>query len=625
MSQLRENLRSISEGQIKSNIERIIASYRNEWDIFTELIQNSADAVIDQFGFENISNGIITIKISTDERKLEVSDNGIGINEEDISKILVTGESLKRNEGRGKYGFMGYGLTFIAFQSSYINITSVKDGIKSSRTYQDLYKCIYGNQEIPESNEEINGVQPIETREPNGTSIIVEFPKDFPEESVENNLMLAFAHAKNHELFKHILRTNSAIGLVDPIFSGQTNKTDLNIQYELNIDEQPVEIKNYYLTTREIVSTIYPNERRIYDIERDYPTYITMSEHFPFQQQKETRKATLLDIIIEDIEFGAQPPLKARIYLASTSKDNLNTYKKVKMGEDAPYEITNGLWLAINGLPTGIMLDKFEHANYLPFSGVVDVQNDKIRNELDAGRKGITEYRAKQITEKVRENLRKYNFIKHKMYVINADSRIGNPLYDPKEELEKALRKKKEYAIDLTHIAFPPLEEQEVISLFTELIAKDYLKGYYEKVLSGYQVYDGLYKYELPHNEDTKFTPDNELGIRDSVFDANGGTLRKNILIEFKRRLLSIYKDIDDNKKDISQIDVLVCWDVEYEKKDSILTDFGDALVEVNKTDSVFYGVTHQLITTKRQRPLPIIELKRVVEYLFKIKIEQND
>lgn len=83
---------------------------------------------------------MIELEIEPDEKKIIIIDNGIGIEESEISKILVNGKSLKREQKKGKFGFMGYGFTFVAFQSSFLKIESVKDGLKASRTYRGLHK-----------------------------------------------------------------------------------------------------------------------------------------------------------------------------------------------------------------------------------------------------------------------------------------------------------------------------------------------------------------------------------------------------------------------------------------------------------------------------------------------------
>ncbi len=152
------------------------------------------------------------------------------------------------------------------------------------------------------------------------------------------------------------------------------------------------------------------------------------------------------------------------------------------------------------------------------------------------------------------------------------------------------------------------------------MVAQNILKGYYLKVLSGYQVYDGLYDYDLEQTEEVEYSESNKLGIHRNIFNANGGRLRKEILIEFKKDLKSIYNDINTNKKDISHIDVLVCWSVEFENKEKLQKEKGDVLAEKGVTTNVFYGSTHQLIGAGRQQALPIIELKKVLEIKLNYK-----
>ncbi len=168
---LKEELSKQEVGQIRSNIERIISSYRHVWDIYTELLQNSADAIIECFGEEKISQGKIQLEIEPNERKITIIDNGVGIEESEISKIIVTGKSLKRERNTGKFGFMGYGFTFVAFQSDYLKIESIKNGIKASRSYKNLYKFVYSSSDIPNSEEEETGYTAQKTSESNGTKL----------------------------------------------------------------------------------------------------------------------------------------------------------------------------------------------------------------------------------------------------------------------------------------------------------------------------------------------------------------------------------------------------------------------------------------------------------------------
>lgn len=78
---LKEELSKQQISQIRSNIERIISSYRHIWDIYAELLQNSADAIIEKFGEDKIDQGRIELEINTEQREIIITDNGIGIEE----------------------------------------------------------------------------------------------------------------------------------------------------------------------------------------------------------------------------------------------------------------------------------------------------------------------------------------------------------------------------------------------------------------------------------------------------------------------------------------------------------------------------------------------------------------
>lgn len=612
---LREELSKQEEEQIKSNIERIISSYRHIWDIYTELLQNSADAIQEKYN-NKFEKGEISLEINTDSREIIISDNGIGIQEDNISKILVTGRSLKRENNSGKFGFMGYGFTFVAFQTEYLKIESIINNKKASRTYQNLYKFIYGNGEIPNSYEEENNILAQDINEESGTTITARFPKPFPEETVEENLAATFRIAASEETIKSALRTKTIVGFLDPVFS-QGNC----FNFTLRVDSKEIDVPTGYLTTREIVSDVLNSSENQFYNKHEYEVIVNATERIPRSAQDQARKAILLEEKLDNVSIGTRNPLNSRVLISATSKTHINQYNERFKYQDniqSDFSIEHGVWLAISGMPIGVCLDTFDHSNYFPYTVIVDIQDEWIRRELDAGRKGISAYRMKQISEKVYDLLRADNFIKYRRYVVGGgDSRITDPLYDPKTELRKKFEEKRRFDSYLIHKYFPPLEEQEVISLFFELIVRDVLKGYKPQILSGYQVYDGLFDYTLKQTEEAEYSSSNKLGIHKKRFDSYDGLLSKEILIEFKQSLSDIYKDVDSNKKDLSHIDILVCWNVSFENRTKLQQEKGDILQEKDITVNVYYGVTHQLIGCGRQQPLPIIELKSVLKEVF--------
>lgn len=616
MNELQRKFLGLGIEQIRANIQRTIMSYRNPWDIYIEPLQNSADAVIDKFGFKNISSGKIELKIDIYERTIIIRDNGIGIKSDDIASILVMGESLKRRENRGKYGFMGYGFTFVAFQTEYLKIESVYDKNKCCRTYNDLYKFVFESTDLPCSEEELGEKEPIESNVDSYTQITFKFPNKFPDETLENNIRLAFSYAEKEEIINFILRTYSPVGLVDELFDPDFK----NFHFELQINDTVYQVKNSFLSTREMVQQIYP-EKSMYNMER-YEKFVNDTEHLNDAAKSITRNCTLIDISLNNVDIGIRNSLNSRMYIAATSKNVLNQYNsEILKLENEDIENTyaqNGIWLCIDGLPTGICIDRFERPNFLPYTCIVDIDGKKIRNELDSGRKGITSYRVDQIKLVVKEKLRELKFIEYRRYIIGATNKIQDPTYDPKIALNKILNNKKEYITDL-NMKYSISNEQEVICLFTELIAIEKLRGYSLKVISSREVYDGLYKYTLEYDEKYKL-PNDELGISKKIYNEYGN-FSKDIIIEFKYKLRSLFDDIRMRKKNISDIDIIVCWDVEYDNVNEFAEKEGIILKRVDPINNIYYGATHEVVCCGRINPLAVIELKMIIDKLYNVKI----
>jgi hypothetical protein len=514
-NQLKKELSKQGTEITRNHIERIVSSYRHIWDIYTELLQNSADAIIEQFGEENIDQGLISLSIETNNRKITITDNGIGLEESEIARILVHGESLKRKRNKSKYGFMGFGFTFVAFQSSFLKIESIKNNLKSSRTYHDLYKFVYEESVLPQSEEENSEMTKQECKQPNSTTITVIFPQEFPDGVIEESLLATFRIAQSPEVFEAVLRTRSIVGMLDPIFD--PNKQ--NFQFDLKIDNKPFEkIKTKYLTVREIVTDSYGSDD-IFDRPTEYEEKIKMTESLKLNTKDSERKYLMLDEKIDNIKIGSKRPLEVRFLIYSTHISNIEAYNQ--RINSSNFQLEQGIWLAISGMPLGICLDKFDDQNYCSYTVIVDIKNKQAGKELDAGRKGISAYRSKQLIDKVKDTLRENKFIQYRHYSMGGyGGRISDPFFNPHQKAAEKMQAKIKYTnILMTQQYFPLIEEQEVISLFVELVANKILKGYFLKFLSSNQVYDAQYEYFLKKSEDVEYSSTNELGIHTSIFN----------------------------------------------------------------------------------------------------------
>src|SRR5688572_7520802 len=128
---------ALVESQTQARVRAIIRAYRHSWAIYSELIQNSVDAINRRFTINNDSDfhlystfrdehpgfnadpafrGRIQIAIDVQDRSIEIRDNGVGIEADHIEEFLLPEGSDKRL-GQ-EYGFKGFGLTYAAFIST---------------------------------------------------------------------------------------------------------------------------------------------------------------------------------------------------------------------------------------------------------------------------------------------------------------------------------------------------------------------------------------------------------------------------------------------------------------------------------------------------------------------------
>ena len=604
--ELHSHFAKVEEDERRSNIERIVTSYRHPWDIYAELLQNSIDAIFEakQTLHPDRSDwkGKIEIVVDSERRCLKISDNGIGIPPERIAEVIVLGRSLKRENVQGsRYGFMGYGLTFVAFQTSYMKIESTYQEQPESRSYKDLYAYVFNDEKLidadkKDTSENLKGTH--------GTTVSLNFDSAYCElpEARRKDLDKLFGYAKDPKCFEYILRTRTAVGNTEYLFG---KKPPCGIEVMAYLNEKEVKIPFKYLDLLEVLEEFGIEPDRCHKLS-DFEQQIGFTRSDPPAEQDRKRKVPAIwHATKEPLELGErEPKIIVNFYIFVTSKEYLNRYNKLLNLENTEEELTNGVFLSLDGMPTSIRLDNWSHASYLPFTVIVDAQY--LRQDLDAGRKGITNYRATQLLLQAEKLIKEKKLYQYRRYVIDRSS-VAPSLANAKDLMEENVNKEKvKKGVALSQRWFPPQEEQEVITLFIELVGTKKICGYYLMRLSGYEQYDGLFEYRLMRTEDTVY---NELrrpfGVPCENFQ-DDGSLYKKLLVEFKRNLESIYDDIHHYKKDLKEIDLIVCWAANEEK----IRVQGDELIEMDEKERFLEGVTHKLKSSEIAGEIPVICLK---------------
>lgn len=116
-------LSQIFEVSRKREVQNILKSYTGTFDLFSELLQNSLDAVqarqrLGVAGYEPH----IWVSIDIPDRKVGIVDNGIGMNEEQLKYCLRPSVSFKKQADLR--GHKGVGATFLAYGFSFIKLQS---------------------------------------------------------------------------------------------------------------------------------------------------------------------------------------------------------------------------------------------------------------------------------------------------------------------------------------------------------------------------------------------------------------------------------------------------------------------------------------------------------------------
>jgi hypothetical protein len=485
MPQMRHELSSffadMEEGERCSNVERIVTSYRHPWDVYAELLQNSVDAIFEAkkglHAQDAAWRGKIEIVVDSEKCKITVADNGIGIPHDKIGQVIVLGRSLKRERHEGRYGFMGFGLTFVAFQTSYLLIESVHDGIKSARGYRNLYEYVFKHGSLPDAEKK---PKPQPTAESRGTKIEIDFRHVELRQDRQADLDKLFGYADNAKLFECILRTKTAAGNSEFLFN---RKPPCEIDITAALNGKTYQIPFRYLGMLEILSALEVDEKQCYEYSK-FEQLIAITEHEAKMERERKRRVKAIRFAADSpLKVGERSPISASFYIFATSKDYINRYneKILQIESDAPEGVTNGAILSLDGMPTSIKLSSeskpWNHPSYLPFTVIIDAQS--LQSDLDAGRKGITSYRASQLLNEADRLLKEKKFLQYRRYVTDA-ALVPPIMSNAKDTMKETVDrdKRRNSAASLSQQWFPPLEEQEVIALFMELIGRERLDGY---------------------------------------------------------------------------------------------------------------------------------------------------
>lgn len=100
-----------------TQIENIVSSYDDIWDALAEMVQNAVDAVLARAETELAAPaGQINVHVDAALNRISVTDNGLGVAQEDFVSVFRPNYSVKRRLGhKSARGEKGAGVVFLQF------------------------------------------------------------------------------------------------------------------------------------------------------------------------------------------------------------------------------------------------------------------------------------------------------------------------------------------------------------------------------------------------------------------------------------------------------------------------------------------------------------------------------
>lgn len=642
------------ETQIRDRASEVVRAYRHSWDVYSELIQNSVDAINRRYRILNDPDfylygeirerfpdfesdmsytGRIEIKVDVRDREIEIRDNGVGIVREDIEEFLLP-EGTDKSMGQ-EYGFKGYGLTYVAFISKKFYLASQPFVPASSQAHEFSLRGLFDwltsdNGEVPFPSEPIPDTVPIEDDFDDEWSTIVkvklfdDYSTRFPAVSSAEQAIELTDSERRLEGFKYILRTRTAIGNTRVLFSTAPIvpiTVTLSVIFPDGSTVEDTTVPYQYCHPRE--------HREIAADAYEFADYVERLHRAGF-----TRNFRGLYHTVKDETVGERRPIECDYALGVISSRRLSNIE-AELGldefETGDVGISYGVYLAIDGMPTGLRIDDWDTkgAFLKRYFVVVDASLD-VSDQLDPGRKGISRYYAQKISDRAIELLNSSTVGSSDplaryaaRYLDHGRGREdgGLPTQDFQERLiqvrdegtqqEEANPELLNKLRAVSSLTFFPTDEQEVIALFYELLTEEFIKGYRTLYLGGSRAaYDAAFEYEIDCVEDN-IHPEDALGIGQVLVENvkgrgrttyvhsdhyAGRTYLPQLCVDFKRNIGGFLDEViqrsSSSSKHPQMIDLLITWDSEIPASISSTAYTIDLLPDNRR---VFHSTTHRL------------------------------
>lgn len=624
------------------NIVNILRSYTGFYDLFSETLQNGIDAI--EAKYRAVSKGSGTsydprlwIVVNLKERAVRVTDNGIGMTEEQFKVCFAPNVSFKRGQNlRGQKGvgatFLAYGFSFVKLQTKQVS-TTLAAVLRGGRQWAEDESGHIPRPKLEQVEFSVPEIQSDST----GSSIEIRIGDALGEKPKQ----LDWQGASTAAQWCDVLRIKTPMGAVylkTPPFQYAVNLTVIDV--------------NGTTTTLNISSAEYYYPHEIPKIKvKDLDDVRKKLASIPGDPQTQQRKLgddyKRLNCIFaiwgpEDIlntegSLGA-PSLTEQDKVQIHRHDVImyaafvDSTKLWDMFNDDILHLREGYRVLRGGLQMASDLMVQGELITIPLNKAIGYQNNThvlihfTNGNPDLGRKTF-QPEHHELAEKLASQAVKA-LIKYRS-LLRPDT--GAVIMAPDKELHEWKKDqekwREQHAITLGTIASTvallsePREEQDVIALYHELVGSGVITGLRFFGSTFNDRYDGLFEIDYPDDIRLRFEKEKcPLGIG-TVVQLPYRSEPK--VLEYKFDLDGLVEDFQKEEKFLKHVDLVVCWQATGEYQS--LLELKSFLAGQSALDRVFFGSTHAAyrVAGGNEPEFEVVILKDLLNYLLDSAAEE--
>ena len=607
------SIATVLEEASKRIVHNILKSYTGYFDLFSEVLQNSLDAVQLRKQREGTSyEPKVWVRIDIPSGIVRIVDNGVGMSEREFKYCLRPSVSFKKQADLR--GHKGVGAMFVAYGFSFLKLLSKQHGsVLAAILRQGRQWAEDSSGTVPRPRFEATEFSvPELSSEASGTCIEI----IVGQASGERPKNLAWLGAQNAEQWYTVLRLKTPLGGVylrtppfkPKVFIKVVSSEKVETSFETDRAEYyyPHEIPNLK------VQAVHDVAKALDGITGDAATkFMKLAPEFKRLDciydlwDKE-------DLLSEDSSFTSALDDSDRLLIERHSVIVYACFlRSAKIwGElhDEVFALRKGQRIVQGGLQLASDFMVQGDLSIIPLTSTIGYQANShvvvhfTDGDPDMGRK-VFQPELKHLAEvlAVRAVTTFKRFLQHLKPDTGAQTITPDrELYDWKK-LQESHRDRYplSFAHDGTRIALlsTPQQEQDVIALFHELVGARVLRGFRFFGTCQSDRYDSLFLMEYLEDDDVLFQASSQrLGIN-RAHSLPLSTEPK--VLEYKYSFDSLVDDFDKEEKFSKQVNLVVCWSAGARYKSKFYLQ--PLLIGDEGSSRQIFGATHQAFATGAQ------------------------